>query len=76
MKKIVAIIGSPRGQRSTSYNIVEKLFEEVKKLYNDLETNIILLSESNLGMCKGCAECFMGCCTCVQYDDDIDRISY
>lgn len=74
MKKIVAIIGSPRGKQSTSYHIVERLYEEIEKLYKELETNIILLSESNIGLCKGCAGCFMGCCTCVQYEDDIKYI--
>lgn len=74
MKKIVAIIGSPKGERSTSYNVVDRLFEEIKNLYNELESNIILLSECNIGMCKGCATCFMKCSTCVQYNDDIKHI--
>lgn len=70
-KKIVAIIGSPRGKHSTSYYIVQRLFEEIKILYKDVDTRQILLSECNIGLCKGCARCFVKCTTCTQYNDDI-----
>lgn len=74
MKKMVAIIGSPRGRKSTSYNVVDLLFKQIQEEYSFLETNIISLADCEVNMCKGCAGCFAQCSTCIQYDDDIKEI--
>lgn len=73
-KKIVSIIGSPRGRQSTSYHIVESLFEEIRNICEGVETEQILLSEFHLGLCKGCTSCFTNCSTCTQYNDGIKLI--
>ena len=73
-KRIVAVIGSPRGTESSCYKVVRRLCEKLRDLNQDIEEKIIQLSEYELGMCKGCTSCFIRCDTCNQYDDGIEQI--
>lgn len=74
MKKIVAIVGSPRKSDSITYEIVVKILTGIKRKSDAVDYKIIQLATSNISMCKGCGQCFQGCCSCVKYDDDIKKI--
>ena len=58
MKKIIAVIGSPKKfENSYTANFTNEFIERVKGHYNDVEAEIITLGEKNIAMCKGCLSC-------------------
>lgn len=56
MKKAIAVIGSPRGSKSTTAMLARNFLELVKSHYPDLDYEIIML-EGSLTHCKGCMAC-------------------
>ncbi len=50
-KKIVAIVGSPK--RGTTYKVLNSMQEQ----YPEVDFNILMLNELDIGMCKGCYLC-------------------
>ncbi|MCX7710275.1 MAG: flavodoxin family protein [Clostridia bacterium] len=57
MKKITAVIGSPRGEKSTTAAMVTNFLELVKEYNQEVEYELILLDGSNMAYCKGCMAC-------------------
>jgi multimeric flavodoxin WrbA len=58
MKKVVAIIGSPRGKDSITSGLTVNFLELVKEHYDDFRYEIITLDAGkNLGYCRGCMAC-------------------
>jgi multimeric flavodoxin WrbA len=55
MKKVLAIMGSPRKLGNT-YKIT-KLVEEQMKILGDIEFEYIFLKDLDLGICRGCRLC-------------------
>ena len=74
MKTITAIIGSPKRNNSTTYQIVESLYKTIDSYGIKYRKSIILLSNYEVDMCKGCAQCFFKCHICEQFDDDLKYI--
>lgn len=68
MKKIVSIVGSPR-EKSTTYEVVNKIIGDIKSKVDEVESVVIKLSEKNINYCKGCESCFYRADSCVQKDD-------
>lgn len=56
MKKATAVIGSPRGDKSTTAMLARNFLELVKEQFPDLEYEIIML-DGSLSHCKGCMAC-------------------
>jgi multimeric flavodoxin WrbA len=56
MKKILAIIASPR--KGETYNAVQ-LFEQKLRTYENVEFEYIHLKDKNVQQCKGCLNCFI-----------------
>lgn len=57
MKKITAIIGSPIKTKSNTATLTSDFLESVKKYYNELDYEIIVLGTRNISMCQGCWVC-------------------
>lgn len=55
MKKVTAFVGSAR--KKNTYKSVEK-FLGYLRAYGDIETELVVLHNYNLGFCKGCMQCF------------------
>jgi multimeric flavodoxin WrbA len=55
MKKVLAIMGSPRKMGNT-YNVT-KLVEDQMKLLSNIEFEYIFLKDMDLGICHGCRLC-------------------
>jgi multimeric flavodoxin WrbA len=55
MKKILAIVGSPR--RRNTYRAVERFLEELQAL-GGVESEIVHLADYRLETCRGCLQCF------------------
>lgn len=64
--KILAIVGSPNGRKSSTYNMVEKILESARS--NGAEAENIPLNELDIKYCKGCWNCFTEG-ECPQKDD-------
>ena len=73
MKKIVAIVGSPKpSDRSVTYALVNEFIGSLKKSNDGIEAEIISLSQRNILPCKGCLDCKKtGKCV---IDDDMGSI--
>ncbi len=71
MKKAVAILGSPRKEKSITYQITNQLLETVSSKYEDFKYQIFNLSDYDINQCLGCNSCFNRCSSCNQFDDDI-----
>lgn len=74
MKKIVAIIGSPRGYNSQTYKIAYRIFQELKKKNADVSCDFYILSELNINKCTGCTRCFFYASSCASFRDSIDML--
>ncbi len=74
MKKIVIVIGSPRGRQSNTAGIIKTLMEKVDSYNKKYKLNIIYLSEMNINECCGCMSCFSQCRVCPKFKDDIQSI--
>lgn len=72
MKKILAIIGSPRnGETCNAVRLFEEKLNEIEKV--DFE--YLHLKDMNVQPCKGCLNCFVkGENCCPVYDDDTRKI--
>lgn len=58
MKRIIAIIGSPKTyEQSATYALANNFIESLKKINSDIESEIIYLSQRNVKSCKGCLVC-------------------
>lgn len=55
MKIITAFVGSAR--KGNTYKAVEQFLEDLR-IFGDVETEIVMLSKYNLGICRGCRLCF------------------
>ena len=55
MKKVTAFVGSAR--KKNTYRAVEQYLDNLKTL-DDIETEIVVLSDYELGICRGCQLCF------------------
>lgn len=55
MKKVTAIVGSP--SKRNTYRAVEQYLNNLKTL-GDFETEIVMLGDYKLGICRGCKLCF------------------
>ena len=75
MKKITAIIGSPKPQeKSITYTLTQGFIETLKKCNGniEIESEIIHLSQKNIMPCNGCLSCKQtGKCV---IDDDMETI--
>lgn len=71
MKKAVAIIGSPRGDDSVTYQVTKVLLNSLIERDKEFEYEIIQLSKCKINFCKGCYSCFTRCASCNQFSDDI-----
>lgn len=58
MKKIIAIIGTQKSpQTSNTAQLVKKFLGKLKNCNDSFQTEIIVLGEKNIQMCKGCLTC-------------------
>lgn len=57
MKKIVALVGSPRGEKSTTAMLVTNFLELVKEYNKEVEYEVVLLDGKGIDYCKGCMAC-------------------
>lgn len=58
MKKIVAIVGSPKSaEQSVTVSIVNSFLELLIEKNNNIESEVIVLSHENILPCKGCMMC-------------------
>jgi multimeric flavodoxin WrbA len=69
--KLLAINGSPRGKRSTSYLMVEAFLSGTREC--GVSDNHILLAEMNIHHCMGCFHCWKNQGQCI-FDDDMKKI--
>lgn len=74
MKKGVAIIGSPRQNRSISRYLCLQLFEEIKINFREFEYELFMLPDLNINKCIGCTECFRRSDSCIQFQDDLQML--
>lgn len=69
MKKIVAIVGSPK-RKSVTEGVIEALIRNIKVNSNEeIEDSIIPLANYNVRNCRGCTSCFQRADSCVINDD-------
>ncbi len=58
MKKIIAIVGSPKlPEQSSTVKLINEFFEMIREKYSQIETEIISLAQSDILACKGCMSC-------------------
>lgn len=58
MKKIVAIVGSPKSaEQSVTVNIINSFLDLLIKKNKNIQSEIIVLSQKNILPCKGCMMC-------------------
>lgn len=57
MKKATAVIGSPRGDKSTTAMLATNFLELVKEKCPELEYEIVMLDGTGLSHCRGCMAC-------------------
>ncbi|MEI6241902.1 MAG: flavodoxin family protein [Chlamydiota bacterium] len=69
--KIIAINGSPRGKKSTTYRMVEEFLKGMREF--GWKDQHILLSELNIHHCMGCFHCWKNQGTCI-FTDDMKKI--
>ena len=67
MKKLVAIIGSPRGNRSATYKIADKVSKALKNRGIDISSEFFILSDLEINRCTGCTGCFIQCSSCITF---------
>lgn len=76
MKSVVAFVGSAR-RNGVTYRATRQLLDDLQSL-GDVQSEIVFLSECNLGLCRGCKACFLrGEEFCPLHDDRdalIDRM--
>ncbi|MCB2357160.1 flavodoxin family protein [Clostridium estertheticum] len=72
MKKLVAIIGSPRGYNSKTYEIAYKISEGLENKNINISSKFFILSELEINKCTGCLGCFAKCSSCVSFSDSMD----
>lgn len=56
--RIIAIVGSPRRQKSNTYLLTKRVLDEAKIW--GAETETIFLSELDINFCRGCLHCIPG----------------
>ncbi|HOX47379.1 MAG TPA: NAD(P)H-dependent oxidoreductase [Myxococcota bacterium] len=57
-KKVTAFVGSGRKERGLTYRATRQLLDDLEAR-GDVETEIVFLSDFDLGLCRGCKVCFM-----------------
>jgi multimeric flavodoxin WrbA len=70
-KKVTAFVGS--GRKGHTYNAVVQFLDNLKSM-GDVETEIVRLSEYNLGICRGCLLCMDKGEEFCPYKDDRDLL--
>jgi multimeric flavodoxin WrbA len=72
MKKITAVIGSPKRNDSNTAKLVQAFLDEVKKIDSSIESEIITLGSLTVKPCVGCGACSRtGACV---IKDDLEAI--
>lgn len=56
-KVVTAFVGSGRKQRGLTYKATRQFLNNLEA-YGDVQTEIVFLSEHELGLCRGCKLCF------------------
>lgn len=74
MKKLVAIVGSPRGTNSETYKLISNIIKVMKNKNKNLSAKIFNLSDLNIHECIGCSQCFLRCSSCVNFNDSMTEI--
>lgn len=74
LKKLAAVIGSPRGSNSKSYDIAHKISEGLRNKNIDISSEFYILSELEINRCTGCLGCFAECSSCLIFDDDMNML--
>ncbi len=54
---VTAFVGSGRKQRGLTYRATRQFLDNLE-VYGDVETEIVFLSDHELGLCRGCKVCF------------------
>src|SRR5512138_2740608 len=57
MKSVTAFVGSPRKKGATY--IATRQFLDSLQSFGDIQSEIVFLSECNVGVCRGCKNCFV-----------------
>lgn len=58
MKKIIAVVGSPKlPEQSTTFKLINEFFEMLRERNNEIETEVIPLVQRDILACKGCMSC-------------------
>jgi multimeric flavodoxin WrbA len=57
MKRITAVIGTPRGKNSNTAKLARYFLEGLKAIYSGIDYEIITLGSSRISMCNGCMAC-------------------
>lgn len=71
-KKVTVFVGTAR--KKSTYNAVRQFLENLKSL-GDIESEIVVLNDHRLGICRGCKLCFAkGEEFCPLKDDDRDAL--
>lgn len=74
MKKLVAIIGSPRSYNSATYKIAHKIAKDLNNNGINVDSKFFILSDLKINKCLGCTSCFLKCDSCAKFDDDMKEI--
>lgn len=56
-KRVIAFVGSGRKQRGLTYRATRQFLDNLEA-HGDVQTEIVFLSEHELGLCRGCKVCF------------------
>jgi len=70
MKKIIAFIGSSKGENSSTAQFARFILENVVRIYEgEVNFEIITADKVNIRPCRSCLSCFK-CCQCPQDKED------
>ena len=72
MKTVTAFIGSARKKGTTSA-ATRQLLDDLES-FGDVQTEIVFLSDFNVGVCRGCKSCFVHGEECCPLRDDRDAL--
>lgn len=57
MKTVTAFVGSPR-KKGATYSATRQFLDSLES-FGDVQSEIVFLSERNVGVCRGCKSCFV-----------------
>jgi len=72
MKTVTAFVGSPR-KRGYTYTATRMLLDDLE-LFGDVKTEMVFVTDYNLGVCIGCKTCFVRGEECCPLNDDRDLL--